>query len=96
MLSCDPINACENVSIVIHDIFVIHELLYKQTVLPNGGCDANAYCMPTGPAQMKCLCNENYVGDGYTCSGTLRQVITTHPSLTTLNSYMNVCHVIIM
>ena len=61
----------------------------------NGGCGANAYCVPTGPAQMKCICNENYVGDGYTCSGTLRQVITTHPSLTLLNSYMNVCRVII-
>ena len=57
----------------------------------NGGCGANAHCMPTGPAQSKCFCDENYVGDGYVCAGTLRQVIATHASLTTLNSYMNVC-----
>ena len=57
----------------------------------NGGCGANAYCLPAGPAQKKCFCNKNFVGDGYTCSGTLRQVITSHPSLTTLNSYLNVC-----
>lgn len=47
--------------------------------------------MPTGPALTKCFCDENYVGDGYVCAGTLRQVIATHASLTTLNSYMNVC-----
>lgn len=65
------------------------ELLYKQMI--NGGCGANAYCMPTGPAQRKCICNENYIGDGFTCTGTLRQVITARPSLAMLNSYMNVC-----
>ena len=90
--SCDFINACELVSYFCL-IFIIYCNLYEQTF--NGGCSTNAYCMPTGPAQKKCFCNENYVGDGYTCAGTLRQVIATHTSLTTLNSYMNVCHVIL-
>ena len=78
---------------VIHELFAILELLFEQTL--NGGCGANAYCMPTGPAQTKCFCDENYIGDGYTCSATLRQVITESPFLTTLDTYLNVSHMIL-
>ncbi|XP_065909400.1 stabilin-2-like isoform X2 [Dysidea avara] len=55
----------------------------------NGGCGVNAYCISTGPAQKKCVCNDNFAGDGYTCTATLRQLIATNPSLTTLDSYLN-------
>ncbi len=34
----------------------------------NGGCDANAACVDTGPGTDACACKADYSGDGHTCT----------------------------
>ncbi|KAK6314887.1 hypothetical protein J4Q44_G00144160 [Coregonus suidteri] len=33
----------------------------------NGGCHEHATCTMTGPGKKKCVCKDNYIGDGVTC-----------------------------
>ncbi|XP_071400423.1 stabilin-2, partial [Centroberyx affinis] len=33
----------------------------------NGGCHEHATCTMTGPGKKKCICKDNYIGDGVTC-----------------------------
>uniref|UniRef100_A0A803TJK6 Stabilin 2 n=1 Tax=Anolis carolinensis TaxID=28377 RepID=A0A803TJK6_ANOCA len=40
----------------------------------NGGCGKNAYCNDTGEAERTCTCKPNYIGDGFTCRGSIAMV----------------------
>lgn len=40
----------------------------------NGGCHVNAKCNMTGPGVRTCSCAGNFVGDGFTCRGTVGKV----------------------
>ena len=66
------------VSSFIHSI----HLLFQD----NGGCSDRADCRLVGPYQRRCVCRQEYVGDGFTCIGDITEVnTTTLPPLIDIN-----------
>ena len=44
----------------------------------NGGCSDRADCRLVGPYQRRCVCRQEYVGDGFTCIGDITEVNKTN------------------
>lgn len=54
----------------------------------NGGCGDNARCNMSAPGVRSCTCSSNYVGDGFTCRGTVAKVSVPPHKDKTVNELM--------
>ncbi|KAH0616983.1 hypothetical protein JD844_028519 [Phrynosoma platyrhinos] len=54
----------------------------------NGGCGENAYCNYTAQTERTCTCKPNYVGDGFTCRGSIFTELSRDFNTTRFNGYL--------